>query len=46
VVKGIKTVSRRTLANIVIGWFLTPLVATGIAIAIYFAIHLQYIPGV
>lgn len=45
VIKGIKTVSRRTLAHIVVGWFLTPLVATGIAVAIYFAVHLRYVPG-
>ncbi|MBW2594071.1 MAG: anion permease, partial [Deltaproteobacteria bacterium] len=45
-VKGIKTVSTRTLANIGIGWFLTPLVATGLALTIDFAVHLHYIPGV
>lgn len=45
-VKGIKTVSTRTLANIGIGWFLTLLVATGIAIAIDFAVHLHYIPEI
>ncbi len=45
VVKGINTVSRQTLVNIVIGWFFTPVVAFVIAVAIYFAIHLQYIPG-
>ncbi|MBU2499342.1 MAG: inorganic phosphate transporter family protein [Proteobacteria bacterium] len=45
VVKGIETVRRRTLVNILIGWFITPLVAALIAVALYFAIHLQYMPG-
>jgi PiT family inorganic phosphate transporter len=41
IVKGIKTVSRRTLAHILTGWFLTPVVSSFIAIAIAFAIPLQ-----
>lgn len=45
IVKGISTVQRRTLINILIGWFITPLVATLIAVSIYFAIHLHYIPA-
>jgi len=45
IVKGINTVSRRTLTNIFIGWFFTPVVACFIAITIYFAVHLRYIPG-
>jgi PiT family inorganic phosphate transporter len=44
IVKGIKTVSKRTLGRILIGWFLTPVVATFVAIVLYFAIHLQYVP--
>jgi PiT family inorganic phosphate transporter len=43
-VKGINTVSRRTLMNILIGWFLTPTVACSIAVAIYFIVHLRYVP--
>jgi len=45
IVKGISTVSKRTLLNILIGWFLTPVIACFIAVALYFAIHLQYIPS-
>ena len=45
IVKGISTVSRRTLGNILIGWFLTPVVAGFIAIALYFTVHLQYVPA-
>ena len=44
IVKGINTVSKRTLANILIGWFLTPIIASFIAIGIDFAFHLQYVP--
>ena len=43
IVKGIKTVSRKTLKNILIAWFLTPIVATFIAIAVEFAVHLEYV---
>jgi PiT family inorganic phosphate transporter len=43
--KGINTVNRRTMANIAIGWLLTPVVACFIAISVYFAIHLQYVPN-
>jgi len=41
IVKGIKTVSKRTLAHIFTGWFLTPVVSSFIAIILAFAIHLQ-----
>jgi PiT family inorganic phosphate transporter len=44
VVKGINTVSRRTLVNILIGWFLTPAISCFIAIALYFAVNLQFVP--
>lgn len=43
-VKGVRTVSRSTLNTILLAWFLTPMVSCFIAIVIYFAIHLQYIP--
>ena len=45
IVKGISTVSGRTLVNILIAWLLTPAVAGFIATAIDFAIHLQYVPN-
>jgi len=44
IIKGISTVSGRTLVNILIAWLLTPAVAGFIATAIDFAIHLQYVP--
>ena len=44
IVKGANTVSRRTLTNIFIGWFLTPAAACLIAIALYVAVHLRYFP--
>jgi PiT family inorganic phosphate transporter len=44
VVKGANTVSRRTLTNILIGWFLTPAIACIIALALYVAVHLRYLP--
>ncbi|MGD8522905.1 MAG: inorganic phosphate transporter [Desulfobacterales bacterium] len=44
VVKGINTVSRRTLINILIGWLLTPAIAGFIAVALYFVVNLHFIP--
>jgi len=44
IVKGIRTVERRTLINILFGWFLTPAIAALIALSIYYAIHLRYVP--
>jgi PiT family inorganic phosphate transporter len=44
IVKGANTVSRRTLTNILFGWFLTPAAACLIAIALYVVIHLRYLP--
>ena len=45
IVKGINTVSRRQLLNILTAWFLTPVTAGVAAIALEFVIHLEYIPG-
>ena len=45
IVKGIKTVSRRTLLNILIGWFITPVLAGLISLSLCFVVHLQYVPG-
>jgi PiT family inorganic phosphate transporter len=44
VVKGISTVSGRTLVNILIAWLLTPAIAGFFATALDFAGHLQYVP--
>jgi len=44
IVKGVNTVSRKTLLNIVVAWVLTPVVACFIALVIDFASHLKYIP--
>jgi PiT family inorganic phosphate transporter len=44
IVKGINTVSRRTLGNILIGWFLTPAVSCLMAVVLYIAVHLRYLP--
>jgi PiT family inorganic phosphate transporter len=44
IVKGINTVSRRILANILIGWFLTPAVSCVMAVALYVVTHLRYLP--
>lgn len=46
IVKGVNTVSRRTLTNILIGWFLTPAIACIIALALYFAVNLHFIPEI
>jgi len=45
IVKGIKTVSRKQILNILIAWFLTPMTATLIAVILEVATHLQYVPG-
>jgi len=44
IVKGVRTVSRQTLQNILIGWLLTPVIACFLAVAFDFVIHLHYIP--
>jgi inorganic phosphate transporter, PiT family len=43
-VKGVNTVSRLTLRNILLAWLLTPVVACFFSITIHFIIHLHYIP--
>jgi PiT family inorganic phosphate transporter len=45
IVKGISTVSGRTLVNILIAWILTPAIAGFFATALFFTIHLQYVPN-
>jgi PiT family inorganic phosphate transporter len=44
IVKGASTIKRKTLYGILTGWFLTPPVACFIAMCVYYAIHLQYVP--
>jgi PiT family inorganic phosphate transporter len=44
ILKGINTIRRKTLVNILLGWFLTPMVACFFALAISFASHLHYVP--
>ena len=46
IIKGVRTVSRQTLRNILIGWFLTPVIACFLVLAFDFVIHLHYIPPV
>lgn len=43
IVKGVKTIRRRTLVNILLGWFLTPVVACFLTLAIDFVVHLHYL---
>jgi PiT family inorganic phosphate transporter len=45
IIKGARTISHRTLANILAAWFLTPLAACLLTLAIFFVVHLQYVPG-
>ncbi len=44
IVKGINTIRRRTLTNILLAWFLTPMVACFLALVLDFMIHLRYAP--
>jgi len=45
IIKGVNTVNVKTLRNIILAWFLTPIVSCLLALSIYFAVHLQYIPA-
>lgn len=45
IIKGAQTIKRKTLYGIFSGWFLTPPVACFIAMCIYFAMHLEYVPN-
>ena len=45
IIKGIQTVSRRTLQNILIGWLLTPIIACFLSATLFFIVHLKYIPS-
>lgn len=43
-VKGVNTVSTRTLRNILSGWFLTPIASCIFSLTIYFFSQLQFVP--
>ncbi|MEJ2166549.1 MAG: inorganic phosphate transporter [Desulfobacterales bacterium] len=45
IVKGINTIDRRTLMNVLFGWFLTPAVAGFVAVVLNFALYLRYVPA-
>jgi PiT family inorganic phosphate transporter len=45
IVRGIRTVRKRTLANIFVAWLLAPVVASFLSVLIDFVIHLKYISG-
>lgn len=42
-IKGTNTVSRATLKGIFLAWFLTPVIACTLALAIFFVTHLKYV---
>jgi inorganic phosphate transporter, PiT family len=44
IIRGANTINRKMLYGILTGWFLTPPLACFIAMCIFFAIHLQYVP--
>ncbi|MBW2107060.1 MAG: anion permease [Deltaproteobacteria bacterium] len=44
-VKGITTVSRRTLGHIFAAWFVTPVLGGLIAAVLHIAMHLRYVPA-
>ena len=45
IIKGANTIRRRTMVNIFLAWFVTPFVASLLALFLDFATHLRYIPG-
>ncbi len=45
IIKGVNTIRRRTLVNILLAWFITPFVASIFALLLDFVTHLRYIPG-
>jgi inorganic phosphate transporter, PiT family len=44
-IKGINTVSRQTMAGILLAWFLTPTIACFISMSLYFVVNLRYVPS-
>ena len=45
-IKGMNTISKRTLLNIFSGWLLSPLISCLLSLVIYFSLHLKYIPPI
>lgn len=45
IIKGVNTIQRRTLVHIFLAWFITPFVASTLALFLDFATHLRYIPS-
>jgi len=43
-IRGVDTISHKTLFNICTGWFLTPFIACLFAVSINYIAHLQYVP--
>jgi len=43
-IKGARTISKKTLKHILTGWILTPVVACFFSLAIDFIVHLKYVP--
>jgi PiT family inorganic phosphate transporter len=44
ILKGVNTIGKQTLVNILLGWFLTPMIACFFSIAITFGANLRYLP--
>jgi len=45
ILRGIRTVKKRTLVNIFVGWIFAPVVACFLSVLIDLIIHLRYAPG-
>ena len=45
IIKGVRTVNRKTLLSILVAWLLTPLISCLMALAIFFIANLKYIPS-
>jgi inorganic phosphate transporter, PiT family len=43
-IKGVNTVNRKTLQQILLAWFMTPVVSCCLSLVIFFTAHLKYIP--
>lgn len=44
-IKGTQTVQFNTLFKVFFGWLLTPVVSLALSVAIYFIMHLKYVPA-
>jgi PiT family inorganic phosphate transporter len=45
-IKGMNTISKKTLLHISSGWLLSPLLSCLLSLFIYFSLHLKYIPPI